>query len=66
MAVQFGINVSQVKGSIPSDLKLKDLSALRPIILNKGLTIVNKMAPALIAQVVDFEDLCPPASKLQL
>jgi len=64
-AVQFGIDVASVKGSIPSDLKLKDLSALRPIILNKGLTIVNKMAPALIAQVLNFENLCPPAEKLQ-
>ena len=62
---QFGIDVTTIKGSIPSDLKLKQLSKLRPIILQKGLKIVNKMAPALIAQIIDFEDLCPPPSKLQ-
>ena len=37
---QFGIDVASVKSAIPSDLKLKQLSKLRPIILNKGLTIV--------------------------
>ena len=61
----FGIDVNQVKGSIPSDLKLKDISKLRPIILNKGLKIVNKQLPNLVREVVKFEDLCPPASALQ-
>jgi len=61
----FGIDVNQVKGSIPSDLKLKDISKLRPIILNKGLKIVNKQLPNLVREVVKFEDLCPPASTLQ-
>jgi len=62
---QFGIDVASVKGAIPSDLKLNGLSKLRPIILDKGLTIVNKMAPPLIKEVASFDDLCPPASRLQ-
>ena len=35
---QFGIDVQGVKSTIPGDLKLKALSTLRPIILNKGLS----------------------------
>lgn len=62
---QFGIDVSSVKGSIPKNLKLNGISTLRPIILDKGLTIVNKMAPPLLREVASFEDLCPPSSKLQ-
>jgi hypothetical protein len=62
---QFGIDVSSVKGAIPKNLKLNGISTLRPIILNKGLTIVNKMAPPLLREVASFEDLCPPASRLQ-
>jgi len=62
---QFGIDVSTVKGSIPKNLKLSGISTLRPIILDKGLTIVNKMAPPLLREVASFEDLCPPASRLQ-
>jgi hypothetical protein len=62
---QFGIDVSTVKGAIPSNLKLSGLSTLRPIILDKGLTIVNKMAPPLLREVASFENICPPASRLQ-
>ena len=62
---QFGIDVSSVKGAIPGSLKLSGISTLRPIILDKGLTIVNKMAPPLLREVASFEDLCPSASRLQ-
>jgi len=62
---QFGIDVANVKGSIPKNLKLNGISTLRPIILNQGLTIVNKMAPPLLREVASFDDLCPPASRLQ-
>ena len=62
---QFGIDVQGVKGTIPGDFKLKDLSALRPIILNKGLTIVNQMAPPLFAEVANFSDSCPNPERLQ-
>ena len=62
---QFGIDVANVKGSIPKNLKLNGISTLRPIILDKGLTIVNKMAPPLLREVASFDDLCPSASKLQ-
>lgn len=62
---QFGIDVANVKGSIPKNLKLNGISTLRPIILDKGLTIVNKMAPPLLREVASFDDLCPPASRLQ-
>jgi len=62
---RFGIDVQTVKGTIPGDFKLKDLSALRPIILNKGLSIVNQMAPPLFAEVANFADACPSPEKLQ-
>ena len=62
---QFGIDVANVKGSIPKNLKLSGISTLRPIILDKGLTIVNKMAPPLLREVASFDDLCPSASRLQ-
>lgn len=62
---QFGIDVSSVKGAIPKNLKLNGISTLRPIILDKGLTIVNKMAPPLLREVASFDDLCPPPAKLQ-
>lgn len=64
---QFGIDVANVKGSIPTNLKLSGISTLRPLILNKGLTIVNKMAPPLLKEVASsfIDDLCPSASKLQ-
>jgi len=62
---QFGIDVSTVKGAIPKNLKLSGVSTLRPIILDKGLTIVNKMAPPLLREVASFEDLCPSPQRLQ-
>lgn len=62
---QFGIDVQGVKGTIPGDFKLKNLSALRPVILNKGLAIVNQMAPPLFAEVASFSDACPNPERLQ-
>jgi len=62
---QFGIDVQGVKGTIPGDFKLKNLSALRPVILNKGLAIVNQMAPPLFAEVASFADACPNPERLQ-
>ena len=62
---QFGIDVQGVKSTIPGDLKLKALSTLRPIILNKGLSIVNQMVPPLFAEVANFENVCPSPTKIK-
>jgi hypothetical protein len=67
MAESNEIDVNKVKKSIPEDLKLKGISALRPIIINKGLTIVNTMVPPLQKELTTkfLGEACPSPRELE-
>ncbi len=67
MAESNEIDVNKVKKSIPEDLKLKGISALRPIIISKGLTIVNTMVPPLQKELTTkfLGEVCPSPKELE-
>jgi hypothetical protein len=67
MAENNEIDVNLVKKSIPEDLKLKGISVLRPIIINKGLTIANTMVPPLQKELTEkfLGEVCPTPQELQ-